>query len=206
MKSQSTSKRLLTQFVRLVRAGLQRVLGLHWLLAVLYERNLINEPLPEVKPKVPIEIVRGQLCHIEVVRQSLPSEWISLFEERLAEGKIWLLAFVEQQFAYSTWIGFDDVFDPNTGIWVRLAPGEAYLFNSFTVPEFRGLALHTTMTARRMAVARERGAECALVVVHADNAPARHVMTKLGCRERERILTVRFLRWWFVRRFPRKEK
>ena len=196
---------LTSQAIRLIRGALRRLLGLTWVSAVLYERNLINEPLPEVKPKVPFEIIRGELRHVELLRSLLPSEKIRTFEQRLREDKVWLLAFVAGELAYSTWISFEDDFETTTGTWVRLAPGETYLFDSFTIPQFRGLGLHTAMTAQRMSIAKEHGAQSALVIVLTNNAPARRVMTKLGCRERERTLTIGLLGRRFVRRFSRKD-
>ena len=196
---------LASQAIRLIRGGLRRLLGLTWVSAILYERDLINEPLPEVKPKVTFEIIRGELRHVELLWSLLPPEKIRTFEQRLTGDKVWLLAFVEGEVAYSTWISFEDDFETTTGTWVRLAPGEAYLFDSFTIPQFQGLGLHTAMTAQRMSIAKEHGAQYALVIVLTSNAPARRVMAKLGCRERERILAIGFLGRRFVRRIGRKD-
>jgi len=191
----------INQVKRVIRGGLRRLLGFTWISASLYERDLINEPLPEVKPRIPFQFTYGELHHIELFQSVLTPKKLKSYKQRLLEDKIWLLAFVEGEVANSSWVSYKDEFEPNTGTWVHLAQKDAYLFDSFTMPELWGYGLETAMTTQRMITAKEHGAQRALAIVFTNNPAERHVMAKLGLREKERILTIRFLGRKFVRRY-----
>jgi GNAT superfamily N-acetyltransferase len=197
VEAQMKLKKTLEWIAKAIRAGLRR-LGLSWRTAILIERDLVQLPLPEAKTKVSAEIVIGTPAHIDMVRGILLDKWVDTYADRLNQGKIWLLGMVDGKVAYSTWITFQDEFEPNQGIWVRLSPGEAYFYNSYTIPQYESLGLHTALTAQRLAIARSRGAQRALGIVFADNLAARRVMiSKLCFYEKEYITTISIFGWKF---------
>jgi len=188
-----------------LRSGLEWLTGTYWVGGTLFERDLVRLPIPTLEAKVPVDVVVGTAADIPRFGGLLPEPKLKQYAQRLEQGKVWLFATVNGEIAYSTWVSFSDEYDPATQTWVPVAPKGACLLDSFAVPRFRGLGLHTMMTARRLAIAKERGAERALGIVLDGNADAWRVQEKLGARKIEHILTVTVLGRSFTRRSPCKE-
>lgn len=188
-----------------LREGLKRLTGIYWVGGILFERDLVALPIPMPEAKVPVEVVLGSMADIPRFHGLVPDDKLQRYVQRLEQGKVWLIATVDGEIAYSTWLSFSDEYDPATQTWVRVAPTGAYLLDSFTVPRFRELGLHTMMTARRLAIAKERGAERALGIVRDGNAAAWRVQKKLGAQKVEHILAITVLGKTFTRRSPLRE-
>ena len=62
-----------------------------WDLLVVYdffERGLINKPIPNIQPKMDVELIYGGNKEIDLVRSFLPAKNIHSFKRRLKENKI----------------------------------------------------------------------------------------------------------------------
>jgi hypothetical protein len=94
------------------RAVLRR-LGLSWLSAILYERDLLREPIAQVNARIPVEIVTGTPAHIDMVKGLFPEDKLEKYRQRLAEGMTWILLLAERKVVYSSWVTFRDEFEPN---------------------------------------------------------------------------------------------
>jgi hypothetical protein len=188
------------QIERVLRAGLRRFIGLSWVSANLYEYWLEFNSIPHLEAKVPVKILIGNQGDIERVRSFFEPEKIQIFENRFQQNMIWLLALVEDQVSYSSWISFEDDFETTTQVWVSLAAHEAYVLDCITFPRFRGLKLHTFMTTQHMQIAKENGATWLLTMVLTNNLPARFVVEGCGMQVRENILKIRFLGRNYYRR------
>src|SRR5690606_4238913 len=148
------------------------------------ERELFGHPIPEVKQPTDIHIVRGEERHLQLTHAAFPTAWTRQAKERLNDGKIWVLVLKNQEIAYSSWLSFTS--EVETGLRYRITVGsnEAYIFNSFTTPEFRGQGLHNLMTIYQLQLAKGMGKSRILGIVHSDNWAARHVWEKLHFQTR----------------------
>jgi RimJ/RimL family protein N-acetyltransferase len=193
----TTTKRQTREFDFIINAGraVLRRLGLSWVAAIRYEHGLSHESILNVTAKIPVEVVIGTPTHIDMARGLFPEQKLEQFRQRLADGKMWILALAEGKVVYSTWLTFQDEYEPNLGIWVKLVPGEAYNFNSYTIPGFEGLGLYTLCLTHVMKYSAKNGAQKLLGLVFPDNRAVRSVMKKLGFREKELITRVSFFKW-----------
>lgn len=179
---------------RIIRAGLRRTLQLSWQSGYLYERDLLDCPIPDLKPRVQVVMVNGDASHLALACNIFPRAWIDQAEQRLAKGAIWALALAGDAIAYSSWVGFSDEKETGLQIVVPVGENEAYIFNSFTTLEFRGKGLHTVMTAYQLQVAKDARAKRVLGIIHLDNVPAMHVWAKLDFQAKKRITRITFWR------------
>lgn len=195
-----------SRLARLTRTALSHVLGVCLTPAILYEYNLNSRLCTAIEPKVPVQLRAGTSADLDLCRFLFPSEKVQIFENRLQANLTWVLGFVESRLAYSSWITFTDELDTETGSIIKPTEGEAYLFDSFTIPLFRGLGLHTFMTAQQLNIARSMGAQRAITLILADNLIARKAILKLGFQEREYCMTVNLWnrRFMHLHKFNRK--
>lgn len=177
--------------VRVAKSGLSRVIGLSWLSVIFYERDLSHTAIPSISSKTPVERVVGNSEYLKHAEDAFPPAQIAKFRQRLAESKVWVLALIEDKIAYSSWISFSDELETGSGLLVKVSPGQAYIYNSYTVPTYRGIGLHTLMSAYQLQLAKELGATKVLGIVHVANVPARHVWSNLGFEEKRLILSIR---------------
>ena len=155
-----------------------------------YYRCEIPEEVPMLPPKVPVTVEAMSAEHVERMRSWLPPGKAELFLERLEAGKHGLVCILAGEIAYFTWITNRDEYESVSKEWIRLAPGEGYLFDSFCRPEYRGLGLHSFMNAARLQRMRGIGCHRALVGVTTTNFSARWALHGNGLRAHHRVVIV----------------
>lgn len=172
--------------------------GFSWLSAFLYEFCIEDNVIPVIRPKQNVLIRRGNQDDIEIARTVLPVKWIEEFQQRLSENKIWIIGLVKNRLAYSSWITFNEETETGTGLVVHPMEKDAYIFNSYTVPEFRKLGLHTYMTCEQLKVCKEMGIYKVIGIVFKNNHAANKAWQKIGFQKIKLLLTIRFLKWFHI--------
>ncbi len=119
------------------------------------------------------------------------------YESLLAKGRSCIAARLDDELAAYGW--FTSQVEPAVErTYVPLAPGDVFIFDLFTRPEFRRRGIQSAVLGRILALGREKGYTRALSLVRVNNAPSLNLHTKLGfqtiCRlSQTRVLTlVRF--------------
>lgn len=186
------------------RAGLRRATGVHWSSGTLFQIDISGNDSDGVGHDGPIEIRRGFVEDLRRFETLLSQDRLDLFEERLRRGRIWVYALHNGTVAGSAWMSFDDEFEPATEYCVELGKDDAYLFDCFAVPEYRGQGLQTMMTRYRLHLARSQGAKRAFVIVFSGNKASLRVQRRLGSKEVGRIFTLYLGRRSFHICSPRK--
>lgn len=99
-------------------------------------------------------------------------------------------AFVNSKLAYSTWILYDGV--EINGI-IHGEKGVGMLWDSYCLPQYRGMGLHNYMNAYSLNLMRKKGMEYGSVVVLAHNVPAIKTQKKCGLEIEKTFYTYKFL-------------
>jgi GNAT superfamily N-acetyltransferase len=159
----------------------------------------LNEPLPEVQPKIALQIRPFTQADLVAARtMDRPSE-ARLCAKRLAEGHLGLLALHGGRPVGYAW-GCGEM---NTGLErvpLHLEPGDVLCTDVFTVPEYRAQGVQTALTLARLHLFRGLGYRRAICYIEAGNAPSRVVwQRKLGCTNAGQIDFLRVGSWYRVR-------
>lgn len=99
-------------------------------------------------------------------------------------------AFVNSKLAYSTWILYDGV-EINGIIYEK--KGAGMLWDSYCLPQYRGMGLHNLMNAYSLNLMKEKGMKYGCVVVLAHNSPAIKTQKKCGLEIDKTFYTYKFL-------------
>jgi len=116
-----------------------------------------------------------------------------LFKKRFSSGNyIALGAYHEGNLVYSCWISLNNFESSlNLGNKLRLSPHEGLLVDAYTHPKFRGLGIHTYMSAIRANKLLELNKRRAIGLVLMENLPARKAQAKIGFKGEKIILYIK---------------
>ena len=155
---------------------------------VLLERRL-DEPLPEIVPRVEAEIRRlgpDDRADFEALGQGDAS----VFRERLERGHHCWGAWCSGSLRHIAWIAFGETRVEYLNCRLRLNDDVAYIYRAFTHPEYRRLDLGPARQAACLTALRGQGYTAAIAAVLPDNPWASASWHKVGYR---RIGVVRAL-------------
>ena len=109
----------------------------------------LDEGIPAIKPEIQIELARLSLAEVEELAGFHPEVSLEEARARLRRGHHCYVARHAGRVVHALWVGFGRVWVPYLGCWLELEPGEAYLYQSWTRPEYRrkGIALARAVTA-----------------------------------------------------------
>ena len=155
-----------------------------------FYRQRIPEEFPEIHPAIPIDVQDLNTDHVEAMRVWLRKGKADLFLQRSSEGKDGLVCLHEGQVIYHTWYTNRDEYDSSTEMWVRLKPGEGYIYDSFCKPAFRGKGIHSCMQTIRLRRLRDLDCEFAIGVVHTTNFSSRFSLVRTGYKPYERKVSI----------------
>jgi GNAT superfamily N-acetyltransferase len=161
--------------------------------------RLLSEPLPDLRPRLELEIrpfTRVDLAHARSMDR--PSE-ARLCERRLACGHRGLLALHNGHPVGYAW-GCQEMITELERVPLKLEPGDVLCTDVFTVPGFRSQGIQTALTLARFRLFRELGYRRAICYIEEGNAPSLAVWRgKLGCADAGRIDFLRIGCWRRVR-------
>jgi GNAT superfamily N-acetyltransferase len=131
----------------------------------------LSEPLPDLQPKVTLDIRRFTEIDLDLVRQiDRPSE-VKLCARRLKHGHAGLLALHETQPVGHAWACIK--IDPGLErVHPKLEPGDVLCADVYTNPAFRGRGIHTALTLARFRLFRDLGYRRAISYIEMRNAPS----------------------------------
>ncbi len=114
--------------------------------AVLFEKDL--SVVDGRRHRVRGVIVRmGRYDDVPRLRQLLPRSPSGLFVRRLSRGDIFFVAQSGEEIVHQVWITFKDRWVPFLDKRVVLREKEAYLYQSYTAPDFRGKNILPAVTS-----------------------------------------------------------
>jgi RimJ/RimL family protein N-acetyltransferase len=152
------------------------------------------EPLPDLEPKIALEIRPIELVDLEWVRQiNRPSEARAL-ARRLACGQKGLIALFQRQPVGYAW-GCAEVDPALERVQLMLRPGDALYVDAYTAPAFRGRGIQTALLLTRLRLFRDLGYRRVVAYIEKRNAPSLAVWRKVGSQEIGQIDFLRIGPW-----------
>ncbi len=100
--------------------------------------------------------------------------------QRVAAGKRCYIGTVEGELATYGWVTFDEESIGELRLRIRLSPGEAYLWDCATLPEYRGLHLYPALLWYMINDLRSEGLQRIWIGADADNLPSQKGIVLCG--------------------------
>jgi GNAT superfamily N-acetyltransferase len=159
-------------------------------------RSLI-EPLPDLKPKIELEIRPFEAADVKIVKEiDRPSE-ATASKRRLGCQQLGLLASFSGRPAGYAW-ACSEIDSTLERVQFDLLPGDALCVDAYTVPAFRGKGVQTALTLARCKMLRDLGYLRAIAYIEIHNYPSLAVWRKLGGLEIGQIDFLRIGPWYCV--------
>jgi len=136
-------------------------------------------PLPDLQPKLPLEIRPFEQADLEFVRQiDRPSE-ARACALRLERGHTGLLALHQGHVVGYAW-ACTEVNPSLERVRLTLAPGDVLCVDAYTAPAFRGKGIQTALALARCRLFGDLGYQRAIAYIERRNTPSLAVWRKLG--------------------------
>jgi RimJ/RimL family protein N-acetyltransferase len=116
-------------------------------------------------------------------------------ERRLARGDRCFVAWHEGRIVSARWLAADRAWIEYLGRDLDLLPGETYLYETYTAPEYRGLSISAAAGTRLAHLLAAEGLRRIVGGIVPENGPALRTAAKTGYREAGRTGYVRFGPW-----------
>ena len=161
--------------------------------------RLLTEALPDLQPKLPLEIRPFEQADLEFVRQiDRPSE-ARACARRLERGHTGLLALHQGRMIGYAW-ACTEVNPLLERVQLTLAAGDVLCVDAFTAPAFRGKGVQTALALARFRLFGDLGYRRAIAYIEQRNTPSLAVWRKVGGQEIGEIEFRRIGPWRHVRR------
>ena len=158
---------------------------------VVYVRSL-EEPLPAPKSDLPLRFQVADQDSFESLRDIVPPSEFKRLKKRLMSGRRCLLTFWGDKLAHYSWSS-DRIDFETDNLKLKLAPGDSYLDDSYTVPAYRGRGIYTLAHLQQLRSAKEKGFKRCVAIVDIKNSPPHKVLRGYSYQELDRILFRRIL-------------
>lgn len=158
----------------------------------------LSQPLPEIQPRIALEIRPFEPADFGLVREiDRPSE-ARQAALRLESGYKGLVALYQGQLAGYAW-GCAEINPQIERVQIKLEPGDVLCNDAFTNPAFRGQGVQTALALARFRLFRDLGFCRAICYIERKNAPSLAVwQRKLGGHIVGNIQFLRFGPWYRV--------
>jgi hypothetical protein len=147
---------------------LRKTIGLDWEQVFILVR-LLKEPIQEITPKINVKIRQVTEVDIDKFKNIIDDQQYQDFQKRFKKGRICFAALNGEGIVGFDWISLEDEVDPSPFLDIKLSNKEAYLFDAYMSPQYRGKKLITAIRIKQLLHLRLQGYEKALAVADSNN-------------------------------------
>lgn len=140
----------------------------------------LQQPAVEVSPLLPVTFRRIDLHSTRLLTRSLGAAAIEEFNQRLSSGRRCYTAWVGSQLAGYGWVSFGGEDVGELGIHLQLQPCEAYVWDCYTLPAFRGKRIYPALLVWILHVLSNEGLCWAWIGADRDNLPSQQGIDRAG--------------------------
>src|SRR5215831_11774899 len=151
-----------------------------WPLGTLWVLNLNEPSLDGPAPRVTATFQRAGPEVVPSLAQAMGLEDLAEVLQRFAAGKRCYIGNVEGVLATYGWVTFDEEWIGELHLRIRLAAGEAYIWDCATLPAYRGLRLYPSLLGFMVNELRAEGLQRIWIGADADNLPSQKGMVLAG--------------------------
>jgi GNAT superfamily N-acetyltransferase len=145
------------------------------------ERSL-SEPVPDVRAAVPVDISLLRVSEITEYREFRPETDEAELRSRFDDGQRCFVTRHAGRIVSARWAAVDRVWINYLSQELRLAPDEAYPYDLFTTPEFRGQAVSPVTSAEMLRHFQRAGYRRMVGTVLPGNEASLRASAKTGYR------------------------
>jgi GNAT superfamily N-acetyltransferase len=149
-------------------------------LGTLWVLNLDSSPTIEIVPRVLATFQRIGAEEAFSLAQAMGRDDATEVLQRFATGRCCYAALIGDILAAYAWVTFDREEIGELGLHIRLAPGEAYIWDCATLPAYRGLRLYPAMLTHIVSELRAEGLSRIWIGADVDNAASQIGMSLAG--------------------------
>ena len=106
------------------------------------------------------------------------------------EEKSFLVLYRKQPAGYYH-IAFSNSFDPSSGYIIKVKPNTVYLFDDYTLEEFRGKGCHSFSIMERLKHGLSNDCDTAIVLIYASNKISKKAYKKFGFKKEKIIVRLK---------------
>ncbi|MGH8713343.1 MAG: GNAT family N-acetyltransferase [Casimicrobiaceae bacterium] len=176
-------------FKLLSRCGYRRLL--------LVERPL-DEPVPDFMPKMPVEPAVLTERQVDDYFAFRPNMTRSDVIERLRSGQICFVAWHDGRIVSGAWISVQPVWISYLGCAIDVDPGDAHVYDKFTLPAYRGYGIANTVRTFHLRHLQHAGYRRAVGAVLPENGSSLRDDRKGGFRPYGMLTRIRIGPWQSV--------
>ena len=187
-----TPGEVLTSSLRVFREEGLKTLWFKTIGEIFYRRMLLLEcvlddlPAP-ITSRLPIDLHRLTSADIDAYVQFRPQPAKSELRRRLEAGDRCFWAGYGDRMVGAAWVSSGNGWIEYLQGHIPLKPGEGYLYEAYTHPDFRGYGIGPALSGFAYRALREDGFHRILIAVNLENRPARRTF----CRNGERVIAKR---------------
>lgn len=144
------------------------------------------------KPKIKLKV--------DLIKEKDISEIMKTFKdfgkkakERFKLGHLCFGAKTDGKYVHLKWVAFNESYISEIDRTIQISPTEAYLYDSYTLPEYRGLGLTSAVMKKTVRYLSDMGIKKIYAIVRHDNYPMLRVKEKEGARKIGTILYTKIL-------------
>jgi hypothetical protein len=147
--------------------------------------DLRQRPI-EIKPLPQVTFQRVEAGSTELLSTGLDASVLMEFDRRLLSGRRCYTAWVgdsdgkERRLAGYGWVSFDAEDVGELGLRLQLQPCEAYIWDCYTLPDFRNMHIYSTMLAWILQALHEEGLCRAWIGADVANVPSQRGIDRAG--------------------------
>lgn len=173
-----------------LRFLLRKSIGLDWRSEIIAER-LLKEQIQEIEPRIQVTIRKAAENDLNKFKGIVNERKLEFFRERFRKGRVCFVAVFQEKIVYFGWISFEDEYEDNCQIKVKLNEKEAYWFDCYTVPAYRQNRLHTALTAKVLIYLKNKGYKKVLMLVWNNNVFSRRAFRKVGFKGKKIVTLIK---------------
>jgi GNAT superfamily N-acetyltransferase len=104
-------------------------------------------------------------------------------DARFASGDLCFGALIDGKYVHLKWVGFNRWYDSDTGRYIQLGSDSAYVYDGYTLPEFRGLGLTSVVLDKTFQYLSKIGIKKVYSLIGHNNHASLRVKTKENARK-----------------------
>lgn len=165
-----------------VRSVWFKVLGDIGYRRILLLERALEEPVQEVSPRLPVTIDLLKTAEVNAYLKLRPETAPREVVDRLNAGHWCFVARHAGQLVSTSWAASHRAWVRYLSCEIRLQPGEVYVYDSFTKPEFRGQAISPAVRTEMIRYFRAAGYRRMILGIVPENSPNLRAVRKVGFR------------------------
>lgn len=115
-------------------------------------------------------------------------------EERLKVGHLCFIAEKNGDIVHFKWVAFNGVYVKELERSIRLSSDSAYIYDAYTVPEYRGIGISPAVSARIFGYLFQKGIKKTYHFIRHDNFPSLRVAEKTGLQNVGEVTLIRLFK------------